>query len=99
MYSAPVVQNEIPNGNSQITGDFTIDEAQDLANILKAGTLPAPTTIVEDVVIGPTLGKVAQGQGINSIMSGLIIVIFFIISFSLWETPFRRFPFSAARFN
>ena len=57
VYSAPFVQNEIPNGNSQITGNFTIEEAQDLANILKAGTLPAPTTIVEDVVIGPTLGK------------------------------------------
>ena len=79
VYSAPVVQNEIPNGNSQITGNFTIDEAQDLANILKAGTLPAPTTIVEDVVIGPTLGKVAQQQGIKSILSGLIIVILFMI--------------------
>lgn len=79
VYSAPFVQNEIPNGNSQITGDFTIEEAQDLANILKAGTLPAPTTIVEDVVIGPTLGKVAQSQGFQSIMSGLIIVLMFMI--------------------
>ena len=79
VYSAPFVQNEIPNGNSQITGNFTIEEAQDLANILKAGTLPAPTTIVEDVVIGPTLGKVAQSQGIRSIVSGLIIVLVFMI--------------------
>ena len=79
VYSAPFVQNEIPNGNSQITGNFTIEEAQDLANILKAGTLPAPTTIVEDVVIGPTLGKVAQSQGIRSIISGLIIVLVFMI--------------------
>tara|TARA_B100000287_G_scaffold302954_1_gene286102 strand:- start:11323 stop:14307 length:2985 start_codon:yes stop_codon:yes gene_type:complete len=79
VYSAPFVQNEIPNGNSQITGDFTIEEAQDLANILKAGTLPAPTTIVEDVVIGPTLGKVAQSQGFQSIMAGLIIVLMFMI--------------------
>ena len=79
VYSAPFVQNEIPNGNSQITGDFTIEEAQDLANILKAGTLPAPTTIVEDVVIGPPLGKVAQSQGFQSIMSGLIIVLMFMI--------------------
>ena len=79
VYSAPFVQNEIPNGNSQITGNFTIEEAQDLANILKAGTLPAPTTIVEDVVIGPTLGKVAQSQGIRSIMSGLMIVLVFMI--------------------
>ncbi len=79
VYSAPFVQNEIPNGNSQITGNFTIEEAQDLANILKAGTLPAPTTIVEDVVIGPTLGKVAQSQGIKSIVSGLMIVLLFMI--------------------
>jgi len=79
VYSAPFVQNEIPNGNSQITGDFTIEEAQDLANILKAGTLPAPTTIVEDVVIGPTLGKVAQNQGFQSMMVGLIIVLLFMV--------------------
>ena len=79
VYSAPNVQNEIPNGNSQITGDFTIEEAQDLANILKAGTLPAPTTIVEDVVIGPTLGKVAQVQGFQSMMAGLSIVVIFMI--------------------
>ena len=78
VYSAPMVQGEIPNGNSQITGNFTLDEAKDLANILKAGTLPAPTTIVEDVVIGPTLGKVAQNQGITSILAGLSIVIVFM---------------------
>ncbi|MFY0607813.1 MAG: protein translocase subunit SecDF [Cyclobacteriaceae bacterium] len=79
VYSAPNVENEIPNGNSSITGNFTIDEAKDLANILKAGALPAPTTIVEDVVIGPTLGKVAQNQGITSILAGLAIVIIFMV--------------------
>ncbi|MFT4737138.1 MAG: SecD/SecF fusion protein [Cyclobacteriaceae bacterium] len=81
VYSAPNVNGEIPNGNSSISGNFTIDEAQDLANILKAGALPAPTTIVEDVVIGPTLGKEAQQQGINSIVIGLVIVIFFMIAY------------------
>jgi SecD/SecF fusion protein len=81
VYSAPVVNGEIPNGNSSISGNFTIDEAQDLANILKAGALPAPTTIVEDVVIGPTLGKAAQKQGINSIVIGLVIVIFFMVAY------------------
>jgi SecD/SecF fusion protein len=81
VYSAPVVNGEIPNGNSSISGNFTINEAQDLANILKAGALPAPTTIVEDVVIGPTLGKEAQSQGINSIVIGLVIVIFFMIAY------------------
>ena len=79
VYSAPTVQGEIPNGNSSISGNFTIDEAQDLANILKAGALPAPTTIVEDVVIGPTLGKSARAQGINSMLAGLAIVIVFMV--------------------
>lgn len=79
VYSAPVVQGEIPNGSSSISGNFTIEEAQDLANILKAGALPAPTTIVEDVVIGPTLGKVARQQGINSIVAGLVIVLIFMV--------------------
>ncbi len=81
VYSAPNVQGEIPNGNSSITGNFSLDEAKDLANILKAGALPAPTTIVEDVVIGPTLGKVARNQGMTSIIAGLAIVILFMIAY------------------
>ena len=80
VFSAPNVLGEIPNGSSSISGGFDdVDEAKDLANILKAGSLPAPTTIVEDVVVGPTLGKVAQQQGLNSILFGLIIVIFFMV--------------------
>ncbi len=79
VYSAPNVQGEIPNGNSSISGNFDFEEASDLANILKAGALPAPTTIVEDVVIGPTLGKAAQQQGIISIVAGLGLVIVFMI--------------------
>ncbi|WP_422361673.1 protein translocase subunit SecDF [Reichenbachiella sp.] len=81
VYSAPNVQGEIPNGSSQITGNFSLEEAKDLANILKAGSLPAPTTIVEDVVIGPTLGKVAQDQGMLSIFAGLAIVIVFMVAY------------------
>lgn len=81
VYSAPNVNGEIPNGSSQIMGNFTLEEAKDLANILKAGSLPAPTTIVEDVVIGPTLGKVAQDQGMLSIFAGLAIVILFMIAY------------------
>ncbi len=81
VYSAPNVQGEIPNGNTSITGNFTLDEAKDLANILKAGALPAPTTIVEDVVIGPTLGEVARNQGMTSIIAGLAIVILFMIAY------------------
>ncbi len=81
VYSAPNVQGEIPNGNSSITGNFTLEEAKDLANILKAGALPAPTTIVEDVVIGPTLGAVARNQGMTSIIAGLAIVLVFMIAY------------------
>ncbi len=79
VYSAPNVIDEIPNGSSSISGNFTIDEAKDLANILKAGALPAPTTIVEDVVVGPTLGEVAARQGVRSIFVGLAVVILFMV--------------------
>jgi SecD/SecF fusion protein len=81
VYSAPNVQVEIPDGSSIISGNFTIEEAKDLANILKAGALPAPTRIVEEAVIGPTLGKVAQRQGVISILAGLGIVIVFMIAY------------------
>ena len=83
VYTAPNVINEIPNGSSEITGNFTIEEAQDLANILKAGALPAPTRIVEEAIIGPTLGKEAQRQGIISIVSGLTLVVLFMIAYYL----------------
>ncbi|MBY0435342.1 MAG: protein translocase subunit SecDF, partial [Cyclobacteriaceae bacterium] len=63
VYTAPTVQGEIPNGNSQITGSFELEEAKDLANVLKAGSLPAPTRIVEQAIVGPSLGNVAQNQG------------------------------------
>ncbi|HMP99274.1 MAG TPA: protein translocase subunit SecDF [Cyclobacteriaceae bacterium] len=81
VYSAPTVINEIPNGNSQITGNFTIEEAKDLANILKAGALPAPTRIVEQAIVGPTLGKVALNQGLISMLSGLAIVVIFMVAY------------------
>jgi SecD/SecF fusion protein len=77
--SAPGVNSEIPNGQSIITGNFTLEEAQDLANVLKAGALPARTRIVEEAVIGPTLGKEAQGQGVKSIVAGLLIVVIFMV--------------------
>ncbi|MDH5476240.1 MAG: protein translocase subunit SecDF [Cyclobacteriaceae bacterium] len=81
VYTAPSVNGTIPNGRSQISGNFELEEAKDIANILKAGTLPAPTRIVEDGVIGPTLGKVAQKQGIFSILSGLVIVVLFMVAY------------------
>lgn len=79
VYSAPRVNTEIPNGSSQITGSFTIEEAKDLANILKAGSLPAPVKITEEAIIGPTLSKTAQSQGITSMTLGLALVILFML--------------------
>jgi len=81
VFSAPYVNSEIPNGNSIIQGNFTTDEAKDLANILKAGSLPAPTRIVEEAVVGPTLGQVAQQQGFISIVCGLALVVIFMIAY------------------
>jgi len=81
VYTAPTVQGEIPNGNSQITGSFDLEEAKDLANVLKAGSLPAPTRIVEEAIVGPSLGKVAQNQGLISMASGLAIVVLFMIAY------------------
>jgi SecD/SecF fusion protein len=81
VYSAPSVNGEIPNGNSQISGNFTAEEAKDLANVLKAGSLPAPTKIVEEAIVGPTLGKVAQNQGFVSMICGLVLVVLFMIAY------------------
>ena len=81
VYSAPVVNSEIPNGKSIIQGNFTMEEAKDLANILKAGSLPAPTRIVEEANIGATLGKEAQAQGIISILAGLGMVLIFMVAY------------------
>lgn len=81
VYSAPTVNSEIPNGKSIIQGNFTMEEAKDLANILKAGSLPAPTRIVEEAIIGPTLGKESQSQGILSIVAGLAMVVIFMVAY------------------
>ncbi len=79
VYSAPSVNGEIPNGNSQISGSFTDEEAKDLANVLKAGSLPAPTTIVEESSVGPTLGAESIRNGIISIVVGFLIIVFFML--------------------
>lgn len=81
VYTAPMVNGEIPNGQSEISGNFTLLEAQDLANILKSGSLPAPTQIVEESIIGPTLGKEAQNQGIISMIAGLALVVLFMVAY------------------
>ncbi len=81
VYSAPYVNGEIPNGNSQISGNFTVEEAKDLANILKAGSLPAPTKIVEEAIVGPTLGEMARAQGLISTVCGLALVVIFMVMY------------------
>ncbi|HNR74269.1 MAG TPA: protein translocase subunit SecD, partial [Cyclobacteriaceae bacterium] len=81
VYTAPTVNGEIPNGSSQISGSFELEEAKDLANVLKAGSLPAPTRIVEEAIVGPNLGKVAQDQGLISMAAGLGIVVLFMIAY------------------
>ena len=79
VYSAPKVQSEIPNGRSQITGNFTLDEAKDLANVLKAGKLPAPAKIVEEDIVGPTLGKEAVNAGLWSFIVALSLTLIFMV--------------------
>jgi SecD/SecF fusion protein len=81
VYTAPTVQGEIPNGNSQITGTFELEEAKDLANVLKAGSLPAPTRIVEEAYVGPSLGQLAQNQGLISSVAGLVLVVVFMVAY------------------
>lgn len=79
VYTAPNVQNEITGGRSSITGQFTVEETKDMANVLKAGKLPAPTTIVEESIVGSTLGSEAISAGIISSLVGLLIVLAFVI--------------------
>jgi SecD/SecF fusion protein len=81
VYSYPTVQSEIAGGRSTITGQFTISEAKDLANILKAGKLPAPARIVEEAVVGPSLGKEAIQSGLISFVIALILVLAFMVAY------------------
>jgi SecD/SecF fusion protein len=78
VYTAPNVNGEIPNGNSSISGSFTVEETKDMANVLKAGKLPAPTNIVEEAVVGSTLGSEAVTAGVLSSIIGLIVVLVFM---------------------
>ncbi|MBP7496912.1 MAG: protein translocase subunit SecDF, partial [Bacteroidales bacterium] len=78
VYSFPTVQSEIPNGRSQITGNFTLEEANDLANILKAGKLPAPAKIVEEAIVGPTLGNESINAGLLSFVLAFIMVLLYM---------------------
>jgi SecD/SecF fusion protein len=81
VYSAPNVQSEISGGRSQITGDFTIEEGEDLANVLKSGKLPVPARIIEEAVVGPSLGKEAVNSGILSFVGAFILVLLYMLFF------------------
>ena len=77
--SYPRVQNEITGGSTEITGDFTIEEADDLSNILKSGKLPAPARIISDTIVGPTLGAEAISAGFKSFAIAFLLVLAFMI--------------------
>ena len=78
VYSFPTVNQEIAGGRSQISGNFTVAEAQDLANILRAGSLPAPARIVEEAVVGPSLGREAISSGLTSFLIAFLIVLIYM---------------------
>jgi preprotein translocase subunit SecD len=84
VHSAPVIQERISGGDAQITGSFTMDEAKDLAIVLRAGALPAPVTILEERTVGPSLGQDSIDKGILSVLiGGLLVVIFMIVYYKL----------------
>ena len=81
VYSAPTVQNEITGGRSAITGNFTITEATDLANVLKSGKLPAPARIIQDTVVGPSLGAESINASLISFVIAFALVLLYMIFF------------------
>ncbi|MBO5661586.1 MAG: protein translocase subunit SecDF [Tidjanibacter sp.] len=81
VYSAPTVQNEITGGRSAITGNFTISEATDLANVLKSGKLPAPARIIQDTVVGPSLGAESINASLISFVIAFVLVLLYMIFF------------------
>ncbi|MCQ2348625.1 MAG: protein translocase subunit SecDF [Paludibacteraceae bacterium] len=84
VYSFPTVQNEIAGGNSQITGNFTVDEAKDLANTLKSGKMPAPARIIQEDVVGPSLGHEAVVNGLLSFALGFVLILLYMIFYYGW---------------
>jgi len=81
VYSYPVVNDVIPNGRSSITGAFSLEEAKDLANLLKAGKLPAPAVIVSEEIVGPTLGKESIHDSMISFLVAFCLILLYMIFF------------------
>jgi preprotein translocase subunit SecD len=84
IYSAPVIQDRISGGRAQITGTFSTQEANDLAIVLRAGALPAPLKIIQDLTVGPSLGQDSIDQGVKStFIAGILVVVFMIVYYRL----------------
>ena len=80
VYSAPRVNSEITGGNSEITGNFTPEQSKDLANVLKSGKMPAPAHIVQEDIVGPSLGQASINAGITSFIVALILLMIYMCS-------------------
>ena len=78
VYSAPNVNTEITGGNSQITGHFTPEQAKDLANVLKSGKMPAPARIVQEDIVGPSLGQASINAGVFSFIVALVLLMVYM---------------------
>ena len=79
VFIAPVIRDKIPNGMTQITGLDDVDEAKDIANVLRAGALPTPVKIIEERTVGPSLGKDSIESGQKAMMYGFLLVVVFMI--------------------
>ena len=84
VYSAPRILGQIDGGNSQITGNFTIEDTKDLANTLNSGKMPAPTRIVQEEVVGPSLGAQSIQQGIMSFIVAFVLLMIYMIMLYGW---------------
>ena len=77
--SAPTVDEEIPNGRSTIRGNFSYADAEDLSNVLKSGKLPAPARIIQEAIVGPSLGQAAISSGLNSFLLAFLVVLLYMV--------------------
>ncbi len=84
VHSAPVIRDRIPNGRGQISGNFTVEQASDLALVLNAGALPAPVRIVEERVVGPSLGQDSIRKGVYASIGGAAMVVLFMAVYYLF---------------
>ncbi len=83
VYTAPVIRERIPSGRAQITGNFSLQEAKDIALVLRAGALPAPVKVIEERSVGPALGKDSVEKGVKAVLVGAILVVGFMAIYYL----------------